>query len=391
MIAGVPKETYPGERRVAVIPAVVPSFAKLGVEVLMETGSGMAAGFPDEAYVERGARIAPAREDVFAVADIVLQVRSFASSPTAPPPNLDLIRPGQIVVGFLDPIGAPAGIKAVADRGAVAFALDLVPRITRAQSMDALSSMATIIGYKAVLLAADTTPRMFPMLMTAGGTLAPARVFVIGAGVAGLQAIATARRLGAVVEAYDVRPAVKEQIESLGAKFVELPLETAGAQDKGGYAKAMDEEFYRRQRDTMARAVATSDVVITTAAIPGKKAPVLITVEMVHGMKPGSVIVDVAAEQGGNCALTRPGETVIVGGVTVLGPVNMASSVPTHASQMHARNVVNFLGLLIKQGQLVVDMSDEIVAETLVAQGGDVVHPRLREALGLKALAASPA
>jgi NAD(P) transhydrogenase subunit alpha len=385
MLAGVPKETFPGERRVAVIPTVLPSLAKLGIEVLLEAGAGVAAGFPDETYVEKGARVANTRDEVFASSLLILQVRSLASSPTAPPPNLDLLRRDQVVVGFLDPIGAPEGIKAVADRGVVAFALDLIPRITRAQSMDALSSMATIIGYKAVLLAADTTPRMFPMLMTAGGTLAPARVFVIGAGVAGLQAIATARRLGAVVEAYDVRPAVKEQIESLGAKFVELPLATEGAQDAGGYAKTMDEDFYRRQRETMGRVVAASDVVITTAAIPGKKAPVLITADMVAAMRPGAVIVDVAAEQGGNCELTRPGETVVVGGVTVLGPVNMASSVPTHASQMHARNVANFLGLIVKEGKLTLDMGDEIVRETLVARDGEVVHPRLREALGLPA------
>jgi NAD(P) transhydrogenase subunit alpha len=387
MIAGVPKETYPGERRVAVIPAALPSLVKLGLEVLVEKDAGLAAGFPDESYAEKGAKIAPTREEVFAASDAVLQVRSLASSPTAPPPKLDLVRPGQVLVGFLDPIGAPRGIQAVAERGATAFALDLIPRITRAQAMDALSSMATIIGYKAVLLAADTTPRMFPMLMTAGGTLAPARVFVIGAGVAGLQAIATARRLGAVVEAYDVRPEVKEQIESLGAKFVELPIETGNAQDKGGYAKVMDDAFYRRQRETMTRAVAGADVVITTAAIPGKKAPVLITADMVTGMRPGSVIVDVAAEQGGNCEVTQPGETVIKGGVTVLGPVNMASSVPTHASQMHARNTANFLALVVKGGVLTLDLSDEIVAATLVSRGGEVVHPRLREALGLPALA----
>ena len=382
MKAGIPRETFPGERRVAVIPAVLPALGKLGVEVVIEADAGLAAGFPDAAYVEKGATVAASREAVFSSADVILQVRSLASSRTAPPPDLSLVRNGQVLVGFLDPIGAPEGIQAVADRGATAFAMDLIPRITRAQAMDALSSMATIIGYKAVLLAADTTPRMFPMLMTAGGTLAPARVFIIGAGVAGLQAIATARRLGAVVEAYDVRPAVKEQIESLGAKFVELALETGGAQDKGGYAKAMDEEFYRRQRETMTRAVAAADVVITTAAIPGKKAPILITADMVSGMRPGSVIVDVAAEQGGNCELTRPGETVVRGGVTLLGPVNMASSVPTHASQLHAKNVANFLALLVKQGNLVVDMDDEIVRETLVARDGEVVHPRLREALG---------
>lgn len=387
MIAGIPKETFPGERRVAVMPLVLPALQKLGIETLVESGAGESAGFFDKAYQEKGARIAASRAEIFSSADIVLSVRSLASSPTGPAPSLEEIRKGQALVGFLDPIGAPEGIRALAERGATAFALDLIPRITRAQAMDALSSQATIIGYKAVLLAADTAPRLFPMLMTAGGTLAAARAFVIGAGVAGLQAIATSRRLGAVVEAYDVRPAVKEQIESLGAKFVELPLETRGTQDSGGYAKAMDEEFYAKQRETMARVVAASDVVIATAAIPGRKAPVLITADMVDAMRPGSVIVDVAAEQGGNCELTRPREMVVRGGVTVLGPVNLASAVPNHASQMHARNIANFLALIVKDGVLKIDLADEIVRETLVAQGGDVVHPRLREALGLPALA----
>jgi len=389
MILGVPKETYPGERRVAAIPAVIPGLAKLGLTVVVEAGAGLAAGFPDAAYAEQGARVAT-RGEVFA-AEILITVRSLAGSPSAAPPKLDLLRPGQVVVGFLDPVAAPEGVRALAARGVTAFALDLVPRTTRAQAMDALSSQATVIGYKAVLLAADTVPRMFPMLMTAGGTLTPAKVFVIGGGVAGLQAIATARRLGAVVEAYDIRPAVKEQVESLGAKFVELSLDTAGSQDAGGYARAMDESFYRRQREMMSRVVAASDAVISTAAVPGRKAPVLVTAEMVDGMRPGSVIVDVAAEQGGNCELTRPGEVVLRGGVTILGPVNMAASVPYHASQMHARNAAHFLGLVIKGGALAVDLGDDIVRETLVARDGDVVHPRLREALGLPAAAAAPA
>jgi len=387
MIAGIPKETFPGERRVAVIPAVLPALQKLGIETLVESGAGESAGFVDKAYQEKGARIGSSRAEIFASADIVLSVRSLASSPTGPAPSLAEIRKGQALVGFLDPIGAPEGIRALAEKGATAFALDLIPRITRAQAMDALSSQATVIGYKAALLAADTAPRLFPMLMTAGGTLAAARAFVIGAGVAGLQAIATSRRLGAVVEAYDIRAAVKEQIESLGAKFVELPLETGGTQDSGGYAKAMDEEFYAKQRETMARVVAASDVVIATAAIPGRKAPVLITADMVDGMRPGSVIVDVAAEQGGNCELTRPRETVMRGGVTILGPVNLASAVPNHASQMHARNIANFLALIVKDGALKIDLADEIVRETLVAREGDVVHPRLRDALRLPALA----
>jgi NAD(P) transhydrogenase subunit alpha len=387
MIAGVLKETYPGERRVSIIPAVLPALAKLGLEVAVEAGAGEGASLTDEAYREKNARIVASREELIASADILLSVRSLAGSRSAPPPRLEPLRRDQVVVGFLDPIAAPEGVKALADRGVTAFALDLIPRITRAQSMDALSSQATVIGYKAALLAADTVPRLFPMLMTAGGTLAPARVFVIGGGVAGLQAIATVRRLGAVVEAYDIRPAVKEQVESLGAKFVELPLDTAGAQDAGGYAKAMDESFYNRQRETMARVVAASDAVVSTAAVPGKKAPILITADMVDGMRPGSVIVDVAAEQGGNCELTKPGEVVVRKGVTILGPVNLAASVSSHASQMHAKNIANFLGLLVKKGVLSVDVGDEIVRETLVARGGDVVHPRLRESLGLPALA----
>jgi len=388
MIVGVPKETFPGERRVAVIPAVVPKLAELGLAVVIEAGAGEAAGFPDPLYAEKGARVA-SRADVLAGAEMILAVRSLASSHIAPAPDLSYLRPGQIVVGFLDPIGAPEGVKTLAERGVIAFALDLIPRISRAQAMDALSSQATVIGYKAVLLAADTLPRMFPLMMTAGGTLTPARVFVIGAGVAGLQAIATARRLGAVVEGYDIRPAAREQIESLGARVVELPMEAKDAQDEGGYARAMDDEFYRRQRETMAKVVAASDVVICTAAIPGTKAPILIGAEMVDAMRPGSIIVDVAAEQGGNCELTRPGQVVVRSGITVLGPVNVAAAVPSHASLMHARNIANFLALVVKGGKLVVDESDQIVRETLVARGGNVVHPRLRESLGLPALAAA--
>jgi len=293
-----------------------------------------------------------------------------------------------VVVGFLDPLRLPEGVKALAGREATAFSLEMLPRITRAQSMDALSSTATVVGYKAVLLAAAALPRMMPMLMTAAGTVTPARVFIIGAGVAGLQAIATAKRLGAVVEAYDVRPAVKEQIQSLGGKFVELPLETTGAEDKGGYAKAQDESFYRRQRELLSKVVAESDVVIGTAAVPGKKAPVLVTDEMVAGMRPGSVVVDLAAEQGGNCESTKAGETVVAHGVTVMGPLNLAATVPHHASQLYARNVATFVANLVKKGELQLDADDEIIRESMVARGGEVTHPRVREALGLAA--ASP-
>jgi NAD(P) transhydrogenase subunit alpha len=384
MIAGVPRESLAGERRVAIVPGNVAQLKKLGFEVLLEKDAGAAAGFLDAAYQEKGAQIAPDQAVVFERADIVLRVRAAAGEAVE---DFKKLRRGQLVVGFLDPLGAPQIVARLAESGATAFAMELVPRITRAQAMDVLSSLATVVGYKAVLQAADTLPRMFPLLMTAGGTVPAARVFVIGAGVAGLQAIATAKRLGAVVEAYDVRPAVKEQVESLGAKFVELPLETGDAQDQGGYAKAMGEDFYRRQRETMARVLATSDVVIATAAVPGKKAPVLITGEMLAGMRPGSVIVDVAAEQGGNCELTRPGETVVHQGVTVLGPVNAGSTVPNPASQMYGKNLSNFLALLVKDGKLTLNLGDEILRDTLVARDGEVVSPRVREALGLPALA----
>jgi NAD(P) transhydrogenase subunit alpha len=387
MLVGVLKETVPGERRVALVPMALAPLAKLGVEVAIESGAGLAAGFPDAAFASRGARVVASRQEVLEAARVLLQVRPLGTAPHPEAGGLEGFRREHVLVGLMDPLGAPAGLQALAQRGLTAFALELIPRISRAQTMDVLSSSATITGYKAVLLAAAALPQMFPMLMTAGGTLAPARVFVIGAGVAGLQAIATAKRLGAVVQAYDVRPAVKEQVESLGAKFVELPLEADDAQDKGGYARAMDESFYRRQREMMLKVVASSEVVIATAAVPGKKAPVLLTAEMVDAMPPGAVIVDVAAEQGGNCELTRPGETVVRGSVSILGPVNLPSTVPHHASQMHGRNVASFLGLVVSGGELRIDLEDEIVRETLVARDGEVVHPRVREALGLPALA----
>jgi NAD(P) transhydrogenase subunit alpha len=346
-----------------------------GVEILIESGAGTAAGFVDELYRDKGAAVVASRKKVFADADVVLQLRPIID-------DLEFYRADQTVIGFLDPLGAPKFSHELAQRGVTAFAIELMPRITKAQSMDALSSQATIAGYKAVLLAAALLPRMFPMMMTAAGTITPARVFVIGAGVAGLQAIATARKLGGVVQAYDVRPAVKEQVQSLGAKFVELPLETAGAEDRGGYAVAQDESFYRRQRETMARAVATSDVIITTAVIPGKKAPVLITREMVEAMPRGSVIVDLAAERGGNCELTKPDTEVDAAGVTILGPTNLPATVPFHASQMYAKNVTTFLLHLMKDGQLRVNMDDEITRETLVTHRGEVVNARVREALG---------
>jgi NAD(P) transhydrogenase subunit alpha len=383
LIVGVPKETFPGERRVALVPGVLPSLDKSEIRILLESGAGTAAGYPDSAYEEKGAEITASRAELFGGAGVILHVHAFGANPVASRPDNDLYRAGQVVVGLCNPLGAPESIREAAGLGITLFSLELLPRITRAQSMDVLSSMSTVAGYKAVLLAAAELPRMFPLLMTAAGTVSPARVFVVGAGVAGLTAIATARRLGAVVEAYDVRAAVKEQVESLGAKFVELPLSADGAEGEGGYAREQDEHFYRRQRETMTRVVAASDVVITTAQVPGKKAPLLITGEMTAGMGPGSVIVDLAAEQGGNCEGTRAGETVIVHGVTILGPANLPSTVPYHASQMYAKNVAAFLLHVGKGGKLAPDDSDEITRETLVARGGDVVHPRVRAALGL--------
>jgi NAD(P) transhydrogenase subunit alpha len=378
MRVGIPRETWPGETRVAVIPAGVAALKKAGLEVAVEAGAGAAAGFPDETYAAQGAAVASAH-DVAGSSDILLTVRAM------PPGNG--LRPGQTVIGFADPLGTPQPLREVAASGVTMLSMELMPRITRAQSMDALSSMATIAGYKAVLLAADALPRMFPMLMTAAGTISPARVFVVGAGVAGLQAIASARRLGAKVEAYDVRPAVKEQVQSLGAKFVELPLESADSEDKGGYAKAQDESFYRRQRETMLKVVAGSDVVITTALIPGKRAPILLTTEMVETMQPGSVVVDLAAERGGNCELTRPDERVVHKGVTIIGPANPAALVPYHASQMYSKNIITFLLHLLgkdgaKQSKMPIDVNDEITRETLLTHDGAVVHPRVRELLG---------
>ncbi len=376
MKVGVPKETWPGETRVAVVPAAVAGLVKAGLEVAIEQDAGTAAGFTDEAYRAQGATLV-SRPDVFRTSDILLRVRATPGEPA-------LLRRGQTVIGFADPLGAPEGVRAVAATGATLLSMELMPRITRAQSMDALSSMATVAGYKAVLLAASTLPRMFPMLMTAAGTVSPARVFIMGAGVAGLQAISTARRLGAKVEAYDVRPAVKEQVQSLGARFVELPLESGDSEDTGGYAKAQDEAFYKRQREMMLKVVAQSDVVITTALIPGKRAPILITTEMVEAMAPGSVIVDLAAERGGNCELTRPDEVVVHRGVTILGPSNPPTLVPYHASQMYSKNITTFLTHLLgkdgaQQAALPINMDDEITRETLLTRDGEVVHPRVLE------------
>jgi H+-translocating NAD(P) transhydrogenase subunit alpha len=389
VIVGVPKESYPGERRVAIVPLVIPNLMKAGLEVVVETGAGEQAGYPDSAYTEKGAKIVPDRASVFATSDLIVQVLCYGSNDVTGKADLPLMRRGQTLIGFLRPFGSAEVMEQIAHAGVTAFSVELMPRTTRAQSMDALSSMGTICGYKAVLLAAETSLRIFPMMTTAAGTITPARVFVIGAGVAGLQAISTARRLGAVASAYDMRPAAKEQVQSLGGRFIELPIEAQNAQDARGYGTAQDETFYARQRELLTKVVAESDVVITAAVIPGKKSPVLITADMVKGMAPGSVIVDLAAERGGNCELTRTGQTVKDHGVVIIGAINLASSVPYHASQMYARNLTTYLTYLVKDGKLQLNQQDEIIRETLVTNGGEIVNARVREFFKLPALAPS--
>ncbi len=384
MIIGIPKETFPGERRVAVVPGLVPTLAKAGCEVLVQAGAGIAAGHTDEAFVAKGASIAAGRDEVFAKAGVIFQVRAFGANPEAGRDDLRRFRPGQVLIGLNEPLTAAKELGEAAKTGATVFALELLPRITRAQSMDVLSSMATIAGYKAVVLAGEHLPKIFPMLTTAAGTVLPAKAFVVGAGVAGLMAIATARKLGAQVEAFDVRPAVKEQVQSLGAKFVEVAVAAGTAEDAGGYAKAQDETFYQKQRELMGKVVAQSDVVITTAAVPGAKAPMLISTSMVEGMAPGSVIVDLAAERGGNCELTRAGETVVHNGVTILGPVNLPATVPSTASQLYSKNVLTFFLHVLENGSVRLDQDDEIIRETLVAQGGEIRQARVKEILQAK-------
>jgi NAD(P) transhydrogenase subunit alpha len=388
MIVGVPRETFPGERRVALVPAAIPNLIKAGLEVVVEAGAGAGAGYPDADYIAKGAKIAADRAEVFRAADMVVQILCYGSNDKTGKADVPLFRRGQVLIGFLRPLGSIETLQEIAGKGVTSFSVELMPRTTRAQSMDVLSSMATICGYKAVVLAADTSPRIFPMLTTAAGTITPARVFVIGAGVAGLQAIATARRLGAVASAYDLRPAAKEQVQSLGGRFVELPIEAKDAEDARGYARAQDETFYRRQRELLGKVVVESDVVISAAVIPGKKPPILVTKEMVASMAPGSVIVDLAGERGGNCELTRPGEIVVEHGVTIIGWFNLASTVPYHASQMYSRNVTAFLLHLVKDGKLQLNMDDEIIRETMLTRGGEVVNARVREFFGLPALSA---
>ena len=374
---GVVKETLPGERRVAMAPKVMDVLAKVGAQFIVERGAGTDAGFPDKEYEAKGARMGATADEVRQTAEVLLQVRVEDSG---------ALRNGQIVIGMCDPLSEPQFIAEIAKRGITLFSMELIPRITRAQSMDVLSSMATVAGYKAVLLAAVEQPRMFPLMMTAAGTIPAARVLVLGAGVAGLQAISTARRLGAIVSGYDVRSAVKEQIESLGAKFVVIDVGESG-EGTGGYAKQMSAEAIQRQRDALGNVMREMDVVVTTAAVPGRKAPLLITAAMARCMPPGSVIVDLAAERGGNCELTKPGETVVdSSGVHILGPVNLPATIPYHASQMYARNVSTFLkNMITKEGAINIDLSDEITRETLVARDGKVENPRVEALLGVKA------
>lgn len=387
VIIGVPKEICPGEERVALTPANVGALLKKnGVEIRIERGAGEAAGFTDGDYENAGAKLTD-RDDIFSNAQAILQVQTPGSNTTNGQEDLDKLKAGQFLIGMTDPLANAQFAQALAERKVTGLALELIPRITRAQSMDVLSSMAMIAGYKCVLLAANASHRMFPMNMTAAGTMNASRVFVMGAGVAGLQACATAKRLGAIVEAYDVRPAAREQILSVGAKPVELDLDTGEAEGSGGYAKAQGEDFLKRQRELMKEVIKEMDVVITTAAVPGAKSPILVTKEMVKAMKPGSVIVDLAAERGGNCDLTKAGETVVENGVLIIGPTNVPSSVPFHASQMFGKNIENLLNLLLDDnGDLQLDFEDQIVTDTVISHDGDVPHARLREMLGLPEL-----
>lgn len=372
-VVGVPRERSGGEARVALVPSVIPQLVKSGIDVIVERGAGEAAGFHDADYVQHGAHLGTRRDTL--EADIVVRVHGWGFDGDG---NIDVSHPDQVVIALADPLGSPIAVRAAAEHKLVTLALDLVPRITRAQGMDALSSQATVTGYKAVVLAADRLPKMLPMLTTAAGTIPPAQVLVVGAGVAGLQAIATARRLGAVVQAYDVRPAAQEDIESLGARCVLLPLQPGDAEDPAGYAKELGAAFYRRQQELIAQVVAGVDVVITTALIPGKRAPVLVTEEAVLGMPAGSVIVDCAAERGGNCELTDPDNDVVTeNSVTILGPTNLASTVPHEASLMYAKNMVAFLLHVVREGELAIDLEDEIIAGTLVTREGEIVNPRV--------------
>jgi len=387
VIIGIPRELRPGESRVAMLPANIATWTAKGIEFLVEAGAGQGAGASDADYQAVGAAIVD-RDTLFGRAEVLLQVQAPGANTVSGDDDLTRLRSGQLVAGMMDPLGSPAIAEQFARTGVTAIAMELVPRISRAQSMDVLSSMATLAGYKAVLLGAAAAPRIVPMLMTAAGTLQPMRVFVMGAGVAGLQACATAKRLGAVVEAYDVRPAARDQIISVGAKPIELELETTAAEGSGGYAREQSADFIRRQQEAMTEVLARQDLVITTAAVPGAKSPILITAAMVAAMKPGTVIVDLAAERGGNCELTQLGQTLVAEGVTIMGPENLAASLPIHGSQMYGKNMETLLSHLIdEEGRIQLDFEDEIVFETVIAHGGEIPHRGMRERLGLPPLA----
>lgn len=381
MIIGVPLESYPCEQRVALVPDHIATLSKTGMEIHLQQGAGTKAGFSDSEYQNQGAQLVDSREHLLDSSDLILQVRGYGANPEVGQADLESFRAGQILVGFHNPLDSPSIAKNLADKKLTVLALELLPRITRAQPMDALTSMATISGYKGALLAAGTLNKMYPLMMTAAGTVKPARVLVLGAGVAGLQAAATSHRLGAIVQAYDIRPAVKEQVESLGIKFLELDMETKETESSGGYARSMNDEFYQQQQSLMAEAVSESDVVITTAAVPGKKSPILITKNMIQEMRPGSVIVDLAAEGGGNCELTDPGKTIETRGVHILGPLNIASSLPQHASQMYSHNITSFVQNLCKENQINLDLEDQIIEETLLCHQGEVTNSRVLKLL----------
>ncbi len=386
MIVSALKEVFPGEQMVALTPAAAASLVKQGMEVHIESGAGVAAGFPDAAYAKAGATVVPDRITLLRQTDILVQVHALGANTSASGADMAELKRGVVIIAFADPLTDKSAMQLLSQSAVTLLAMELVPRITRAQSMDALSSMASLAGYKAVLIAAEKLGKIFPMMITAAGTITPAKVFVIGAGVAGLQAIATARRLGAQVSAFDVRPAVKEQVQSLGARFIELPLQAAEAQTPAGYARQQTAEEQRRQRELMAHSVSEADIVISTAAVPGKKAPILISDDMVAGMEAGSIVVDLAASRGGNCSLTRPDEVVVHQGVTILGPTNLTATLPVHASQMYANNMVNVLKHLVKNGQCLLDLQDQITREMLVMREGVILNPRVRELLGLPEL-----
>lgn len=386
MIIGITRELVAGENRVSLCPDNVQSLVDKGLELWVEHNAGAQAGFSDDDYISVGAKVVSDRDELFAKSDVILQVQSFGSNTENADDDLKRLKAKQLVIGMMDPLAQPQAAQQVAGTGATAIALEMVPRISRAQSMDVLSSMATLAGYRSVLLGADAAPRILPMLMTAAGTLQPARVLIMGVGVAGLQACATAKRLGAVVEAYDVRPAAREQIISVGATPVELDLPTESSEGAGGYAKKQSEEFLRMQREQMTEVVARQDIIITTAAIPGAKSPILVTEDMLKAMKTGSVLVDLAAERGGNCESTQMGKTVVAHGVTIVGPENLASDAAFHASQMYGNNIQTLLELILEEGQINLDFEDEIVAGTVIAHGGEVPHPYMRKLLDLPSL-----